>query len=251
MAEHPRSLGTAGQSPLCELFAGYPLHWVVDQAEYATDLLFTSRAALAGLYRSLLDYAVLTFTPKDILGFLGRKWDRRFDGEVQTHYEDDRWFGTRIKHRMKTNWLKMYDKFGLILRVETVINCPKEFSVYRTRQHHDGTSSAGYYPMTKRVLPWSTIKSRRWPATAATWMRWRWWTIRRRSTNNCGNSPSPRWSEAAAMPVSIQHGAKTCVCSKRCWMATTLRVAFATAISGNRFSATRSNLASNDVPVPR
>ena len=110
---------------LRELFPGYPVHWVVDQAEYATDLLFTSRAALAGLYRALLDYAVRTFTPKDILGFLGRKWDRRFDGEVHTHYEDDRWFGTRIKHRMKSNWLKMYDKFGLILRVETVINSPQ------------------------------------------------------------------------------------------------------------------------------
>ncbi len=136
---------------LRDLFSGYRVHWVVDQAEYATDLLFTSRAALAGLYRSLLDYAVLTFTPKDILRFLGRKWDRRFDGEVHTHYEDERWFGTRIKHRMKSNWLKMYDKFDLILRVETVINSPKEFWVYRTRWHHDGTSSVGYYPMTKSV----------------------------------------------------------------------------------------------------
>ena len=136
---------------LRDLLSGYSVHWVVDQAEYATDLLFTSRAALAGLYRSLLDYAVQTFTPKDILRFLGRKWDRRFDGEVHTHYESDRWFGTRIKHRMKTNWLKMYDKFGLILRVETVINSPKEFWVYRTRRHHDGTSSVGYYPMTKSV----------------------------------------------------------------------------------------------------
>ena len=45
----------------------------------------------------------------------------------------------------------MYDKFGLILRVETVINSPKEFWVYRTRWHHDGTSSVGYYPMTKSV----------------------------------------------------------------------------------------------------
>ena len=80
---------------------------------------------------------MLTFTPKDILGFLGRKWDRRFDGEVHTDYEDERWFGTRIKHRMKNNWLKMYDKFGLILRVETVINNPKEFWVYRTQYHHD------------------------------------------------------------------------------------------------------------------
>jgi hypothetical protein len=136
---------------LSELLPGYPVHWVVDQAEYATDLLFKSRTALAGLYRALLDYAVRTFTPKDILGFLGRKWDRRFDGEVHTQYEDERWFGTRIKHRMKTNWLKMYDKFGTILRVETVINSAKEFWVYRTQYHRDGTSSVGYYPMTKGV----------------------------------------------------------------------------------------------------
>jgi hypothetical protein len=137
---------------LRELFPNYPIHWVVDQAEYATDLLFTGRAALAGLYRALLDYAVRTFTPKDILGFLGRKWDRRFDGEVHTHYEDERWFGTRIKHRMKRNWLKMYDKFGRILRIETVINSPKEFWVYRTQWHRDGTSAVGYYPMTKSVV---------------------------------------------------------------------------------------------------
>jgi hypothetical protein len=136
---------------LRELFPSYPVHWVVDQAEYATDLLFQSRAALAGLDRALVDYAVRTFTPKDILGFLGRKWDRRFDGEVHTQYEDERWFGTRIKHRMKTNWLKMYDKFGIILRVETVINSAKEFWVYRTQHHHDGTASVGYYPMTKSV----------------------------------------------------------------------------------------------------
>ena len=77
--------------------------------------------------------------------------DRRFDGEVHTHYEDDRWFGTRIKHRMKSNWLKMYDKFGLMLRIETVINNLQEFWVYRTKWHRDGTSSVGYYQMTKSV----------------------------------------------------------------------------------------------------
>jgi hypothetical protein len=38
-----------------------------------------------------------------------------------------------------------------VLRVETVINSPKEFWLYRTRQHHDGASSVGYYPMTKGV----------------------------------------------------------------------------------------------------
>ena len=45
----------------------------------------------------------------------------------------------------------MYDKFGLILRVETVINRPKEFWVHRTRKHRDGTTSPGYFPMNKDV----------------------------------------------------------------------------------------------------
>jgi len=35
--------------------------------------------------------------------------------------------------------------------VETVINAAKEFWVYRTRHHRDGSSSVGYYPMTKSV----------------------------------------------------------------------------------------------------
>ncbi len=136
---------------LRELFPDERIQWVIDQAEYATDLCFRDRAALAGLYRQLVDHAVVTYTPKDILGFLGRKWDDRFDGEVHTHCENDRWFGTRIKHRLRRNWLKMYDKFGLLLRVETVINNPQEFSVYRTRQHRDGTSTAGWFPMTKSI----------------------------------------------------------------------------------------------------
>ena len=129
----------------------YRVRWFVDQAEYATDLLFKSPSALSGLYQKLLQFATLTFTPKDILGFLGRKWDRRFDGDVQTEVKTDRLLGTRIKHRMTRNWLKMYDKFGLILRVETVINRPKEFSVLRSRKHRDGTTSLGYFPMNKDV----------------------------------------------------------------------------------------------------
>ncbi|MBN1568390.1 MAG: hypothetical protein JXA73_11135 [Acidobacteria bacterium] len=35
----------------------------------------------------------------------------------------------RIKHRVKENWLKMYDKTGLVFRVEMVINNPEEFTI--------------------------------------------------------------------------------------------------------------------------
>ena len=112
-------------------------------------MLFKSPAALAGLYRKLVQFATVTFTPKDILGFLGRKWDRRFDGDVHTNVKTDRVLGTRVKHRMTRNWLKMYDKFAVILRVETVINQPQEFSVFRTRFHRDGKTSQGHFPMNK------------------------------------------------------------------------------------------------------
>ena len=114
-------------------FRGYNYYWVVDQAEYATDLIFTSRESLAGLYSRLLDHAAINFSAKDILTFLGRRFHPRFDGEVLTSCQKDRWPGARIKHRMKNNWLKMYDKFGLVLRIETVINNPREFRVRRWR----------------------------------------------------------------------------------------------------------------------
>jgi hypothetical protein len=48
-------------------------YWVIDQAEYSTDLFFANRAALADLYPRLLDHAVLNFSAQDILTFLGRR----------------------------------------------------------------------------------------------------------------------------------------------------------------------------------
>ena len=122
---------------------GMSHYWVIDQAEYATDVCFASKHALAGLFARLLAFALLTFSPKKIFCYLGRKWHERFDGEVQTHYKSVREPGACIKHFMKRNWLKMYDKLGLLLRVETVINQPGEFKVLRDCQHRDGTTTLG------------------------------------------------------------------------------------------------------------
>jgi len=126
-------------------------YWVTDQAEFATDLLFVSKPALAGLFARLLAFALLTFSPKKVFCFLGRKWHERFDGEVQTRYRSVREPGACIKHYLKSNWLKMYDKFARILRVETVINQPGDFKVFRECQHRDGSTSLGWYPMAKGV----------------------------------------------------------------------------------------------------
>src|SRR5436309_4015829 len=129
---------------------GRRYRWVIDQAEYSTDLLFRSRDDLAALYPRLLEHALLSFSAADILTFLGRRLHPRFDGEVLTTCQKQRWPGARIKHRMKNNWLKMYDKFGLILRMETVINQPREFRVRRLRTRH-GHRQMRWCPMNKGV----------------------------------------------------------------------------------------------------
>jgi hypothetical protein len=126
-------------------------YWVIDQAEYATDICFHDRDRLALVFRWLLEFALLTFSPQKIFSYLGRKWHERFDGEVQTHYRSVREPGACIKHFMKGNWLKMYDKLGQLIRVETVINQPGEFKVLRECRHRDGTTSMGWFAMGKGV----------------------------------------------------------------------------------------------------
>jgi hypothetical protein len=125
-------------------------YWVLEQAEYSTDLLFASRQKLAGLYPRLLDHATVQLSAADILTFLGRKLHGNFQGEVLTDCKKDRLPGARVKHRVKDNWLKMYDKFGQILRIETVINQPREFRV-RRRRTRNGRQRMVWCPMNKGV----------------------------------------------------------------------------------------------------
>jgi hypothetical protein len=125
-------------------------YWIIEQAEYSTDVLFSSRAKLAGLYQRLLDHATLRFSAADLLTFLGRKLHGNFQGEVVSDCKKDRAPGARVKHRVKDNWLKMYDKFGQILRIETVINGPREFRVRRRRTRH-GRQQMVWCPMNKGI----------------------------------------------------------------------------------------------------
>jgi hypothetical protein len=84
------------------------------------------------LYPRLIEHAQSCFTAEDVLKFLGRKLNAHFRGEVQT-WMKRRIEGTRVVHKMKKNKLKMYDKAGNVLRVETTINDPGEFRVRRPR----------------------------------------------------------------------------------------------------------------------
>jgi hypothetical protein len=127
-------------------------YWVTAQSELSTDILFRSRQGLSELYPELLSHGTLCFGAKEVMTFLGRKLRGNFEGEIVSDLSDfaGRMPGCRIKHRVKENWIKMYDKSGLVLRVETVINNPEEFRVRKwvTRK---GKSQAEWVPMRKGV----------------------------------------------------------------------------------------------------
>ncbi len=59
--------------------------------------------------------------------------------------------GVRVKHVMKTNRLKMYDKAGVVLRIETVINDPTEFRVRRWQKQKQGGRRLCWQPLRKGV----------------------------------------------------------------------------------------------------
>lgn len=124
-------------------------YWVTDQAEYATDIMFEGPGELRSLYKKLQRHATVCFSAEDVLTFLGRKLSGQFRGEVGNDYKH-RLPGARVKHRMKANVIKMYDKFGSVLRVETVINHPYEFKI-RRRGIRRGETVMGWFPMAKRV----------------------------------------------------------------------------------------------------
>lgn len=119
-----------------EFTAGY--HWSLMQVEYATDIVFKSRGSLAPIYEHLVRTAVHTVRAEHVATFLGKKLDPRYLGEVGSDF-NTRIQGTRIRHQMGRVALKMYDKFGHVLRIETVVNDVSFFKHHRTVEHRNGT----------------------------------------------------------------------------------------------------------------
>ena len=108
----------------------HPYYWSVSESEYATDVMFRDTAALQRVYPALVNHAIRRFDSQEVLRFLGRRTNCRFDGEVATSYLV-RPEGVRVRHWLQENSIKMYDKQGSVLRIETTINNARRFTVRR------------------------------------------------------------------------------------------------------------------------
>ena len=115
-------------------------YWSAQETEYATDILFKNAPSLAAIYPNLVHHAISSFSSPDVMRFLGHavpatnKVRNGFKGEVCSDLKT-RPEGIRVKHSVNGNSIKVYDKQGSVLRVETTINRPKEFRVYRTAEN--------------------------------------------------------------------------------------------------------------------
>ena len=94
--------------------------------------------------------AIHTVKPDNIATFLGRKLNGNYQDEMGNRF-NTRIEGTRIKHTMGPVSIKMYDKFHLILRIETTVVNVSFFKHYREVEHKDGTRSMAWAEMKKSI----------------------------------------------------------------------------------------------------
>ena len=115
--------------PVLDVFA-QSYHWSFMQVEYATDLVFRSPAILKPLYEQLSRQAILTVKAEHVATFLGHKITAQLAQEIGSQFAT-RIAGTCVKHRFGKSSIKIYDKFGLVLRLETTTNEVSAFKHYR------------------------------------------------------------------------------------------------------------------------
>jgi hypothetical protein len=125
------------------------VHWSIMQAEYATDVIFRDKDSLALIYEELVRTLSHAVKPNNIAMFLGKRlpgYEGELGGRFSTRIE-----GHTIRHFMGDNGIKMYDKFGRILRIETFSNDVSFFKHHRRVEHRDGTYSYKTANMRKTI----------------------------------------------------------------------------------------------------
>jgi hypothetical protein len=130
-------------------------YWSADETEWATDIAFASTSDLEGIYPSLLRHALVSADSRAVMRFFGRKVTERgrILGRAPQEVVSDhrtRYEGVRLKHWLNSNSIKAYNKAGNLLRLETTINNPRDFKVFRPA-NDDESAEPSWQSMRKGV----------------------------------------------------------------------------------------------------
>jgi hypothetical protein len=115
-------------------------YWSLEESEWASDILFKSQRELDAIYPSLVHHGMGSFASPDVMRFLGHKVTPQgcippqLKLEVLSDYKQ-RAEGVRIKHRVGSNSVKMYNKQATVLRTEATLNNMRELKSPRTDEN--------------------------------------------------------------------------------------------------------------------
>jgi len=125
-------------------------YWSADETEWATDIQFESVASLDALYPTLVHHAMRISDSGSVMRYFGKNsvYGHHLK-EVISDYRR-RYEGVRVKHWVNQNSVKMYNKCGSILRIETTVNQTRDFKVFR-HPEDDRRKRASWQKMRKGV----------------------------------------------------------------------------------------------------
>jgi len=124
--------------------------WSLSEVEYSYDIIFADYDTLKPIYDNIITTAMHTITPENIANYLGKRFSFQFEGEAGSRF-NKRILGTRIKHQLGDTSVKIYDKFGSILRIEVTSRNVSEMRVFRDVHKRDGTTQAQVAPVKKSI----------------------------------------------------------------------------------------------------
>ena len=127
-------------------------YWSADETEFATDVMFRSKADLDALFPVLVLHGMRVSDCKAVLRYFGRRSEVSSLGKAPNQVQTDcrrRHEGVRIKHWVNGDSIKAYNK-GPLLRVETTINHARNFKAFRAA-NDDETKPCTWQKMRKGV----------------------------------------------------------------------------------------------------
>ncbi len=197
--------------PVLDVFA-QSYHWSFMQVEYATDLVFRTPAILKPLYEQLSRQAILTVKAEHVATFLGHKITAQLAQEIGSQFTT-RIEGTCVKHRFSKSSIKIYDKFGLVLRIETTTNDVSAFKHYRKVEHRQGPATRALAPVRKTIYSLKDLREILQAAIAVTLNTSPVWTTSRLASGRSTVSPNPVRSKAETSRASTFSAAPNRPCS--------------------------------------
>ncbi len=116
----------------------FDYYWSAEETEWATDIMFSDDCSLNRLYPQLPRHAMIVSDSPAVMRYLSTGKPKK-DTPKLGHLPEDivsdcrrRHEGMRVKHWIRNNSIKLYNKTATLLRIETTINATRDFKVFRS-----------------------------------------------------------------------------------------------------------------------